>query len=306
MKLNIKANENVTVYDRLEYVVYDNKEKFIISGRALDIEDSSKPYDFASILLNLLNLKNEEFQNLENYIGLLMSVVTKKPYNLEKAIIQKTKIYIDDINSNKFDNKYDIFKIVCELGYFKTIQSQERHDLKKAININNNNIKKYSLENLNHIYKLYKNKKIKTFTTYQIKEFEDFIVAVLSEIFKNGKTIVKCKNCGKYFIPGRSDGFYCSNSSPQDKTKTCKKFAPQNIHSKSPECQIHTKIRKSLHGKMKYYENEKSLYDKYKNNFDNYMNDCNQIENNIKNKESINWLKEQAKKYNIELEDKYL
>jgi predicted RNA-binding Zn-ribbon protein involved in translation (DUF1610 family) len=35
----------------------------------------------------------------------------------------------------------------------------------------------------------------------------------------------KCPNCGNYFIPeSRTDEVYCSNISPQDKTKTCKEY----------------------------------------------------------------------------------
>lgn len=300
MKLNLKANEKVTVYDKLEYVTYDNKEKFILSGRALGIEEEdNRAYDFASIFLKLLNLSDNDFQNLGDHIGILKSVITKKPYNVENAIIFKTKMYINDINSKKLIDKYEIFKISCELGYFKMVESYQRYDFKNIDNTKNANLKKYSSDNLNYIYKCYKENKIKALTAYKIEEFEDFIVASLSEIFEKKKTIKKCENCGKYFIPKRSDAFYCDNPSPQNETKLCKDYAPAN-KSKDEAYNTYRRIYKSLKGKIDYYSKpgDEILHQQYEETFNRFIEENTekkkQFENgDITKEEYLEWLKEQ-------------
>lgn len=309
MKLNVKANENVTCFDKLKYIVCDNKEKFTISSTALDIEeDIGKTNELGSLFLTLLNLKDDDFQNLEDYIEPLRSIIPleRKPYNIENAILYKTKIYIENIISNNYDKKYEIFKITCELGYFKVVIPYEQHDLKKISEKINVGIKKYSSENLNYIYKYYKEKKIKTFTTYEITEFEDFIVATLSEIFKRGKTIKKCKNCGKYFIPKRSDAQYCDNPSPQNPEKTCKEYAPSDALIQNKIFQLYRKIYKSLNGKKGYYCDDKALYKEHEENYTKFIRENNEQKKQIKcgkrtSEEYTQWLTEQAEKYNIEL-----
>ncbi len=309
MKLNVKANECVTCFDKLKYIVYDNKEKFTISSTALGIEeDIGKTNELASLFLTLLNLKDGDFQNLEDYIEPLKGIIPleHKPYNIEKAILFKTKIYIEDIISNNYDKKYEIFKITCELGYFKVITPYEHHDFKKISEKRNINIKKYSSENLSYIYKYLKENKIKTFTTYEITELEDFVVATLSEIFKRGKTIKKCKNCGKYFIPKRSDALYCDNPSPQNPEKTCKEFAPSDALIQNKVFQLYRKIYKSLNGKKGYYHDDKELYKEHEENYTKFVKENNEQKEqmNYGNRtieEYTQWLTDQAKKYNIDL-----
>ncbi len=303
MKLNIKANEDVTVFDKLEFVIYGNKEKFILSGKALGVElEDNKTYGFASIILNLLNMEDNDFQDLENHIGILNSVITPNPYNIERAVLQKTKIYIDDINSNDFIKKDDIFRISCELGYFKMVDPCVRHDFKSIDSKKLNGIKKYSSDNLNYIYKCCKENKIKTLTTYKIEDFEDFIVASLSEIFGRNKTIKKCKNCGKYFIPKKSDASYCDSLSPQDVSKTCKDFARTNNHNiRLKKDEIYNSYRiisKSFSNKIRYYKerNDKILCQQHEETYNKFKKEYSEKEEQFKNKsitkkEFLEWLK---------------
>lgn len=300
MKLKLKANEDVTIFDKLEYVVNNNKERFVVSGRTIGIEtDDNESYNLSTILLRLLNLNDNDFQNMDKHIGLLRCVLSEKPYSFENAVIFKTKLFLNNINSSEIDNRADTFKISCELGQFKQVTPYEHYDLKIFKN------KKYDLENLTRISKLYKDKKIKKYNAYNIDDFEDFIVASLSEVFNKGKTIVKCKNCGKYFIPKNSKALYCYNPSPQNKEKSCKQFAPQDMNSKDMSYKLYTKIRKSLHGKMQYYKDDNFLREEHRNNFELYMSESENIQNDIKNKENYEWLKEQANKYNIKIKDDY-
>ena len=195
--------------------------------------------------------------------------------------------------------KDDIFRISCELGYFKMVDPCVRHDFKSIDSKKLNGIKKYSSDNLNYIYKCYKENKIKALTAYKIEEFEDFIVASLSEIFEKKKTIKKCENCGKYFIPKRSDAFYCDNPSPQNETKLCKDYAPAN-KSKDEAYNTYRRIYKSLKGKIDYYSKpgDEILHQQYEETFNRFIEENTekkkQFENgDITKEEYLEWLKEQ-------------
>lgn len=55
--------------------------------------------------------------------------------------------------------------------------------------------------------------------------FRDFFLDLFCKrILEQRLTIKKCENCGKYFIPKRSNILYCDGISPQDNSKTCKKY----------------------------------------------------------------------------------
>ncbi len=58
----------------------------------------------------------------------------------------------------------------------------------------------------------------------------DFIILTIYYVFKNGYKFKRCKNCGRFFIPfSRSDEIYCNNISPQDSTRTCKKYGTEKL-----------------------------------------------------------------------------
>lgn len=59
---------------------------------------------------------------------------------------------------------------------------------------------------------------------------QDIAVVSFNEIIKRGKTIRKCQNCGKYFIPTkRSDTLYCDNPSPLAPEMTCKEYGRRRL-----------------------------------------------------------------------------
>lgn len=68
------------------------------------------------------------------------------------------------------------------------------------------------------------------FTTFDCETAEDACIASLYYLINHGCTIKKCKNCGKYFIPLRSDGEYCDRISPFNKRRTCKVDGAQRAH----------------------------------------------------------------------------
>lgn len=51
---------------------------------------------------------------------------------------------------------------------------------------------------------------------------------------ENKIKIIKCKNCGKYFVPQkRSDAIYCDRQAPQDSSKTCKEYGARQAWQKT-------------------------------------------------------------------------
>ena len=64
--------------------------------------------------------------------------------------------------------------------------------------------------------------------------------------------IVKCKNCGQYFVPtGRSDSIYCSYPSPQDSEKTCKDIGAQVSRSNKEKTDVTTKEYRKVYMRYK-------------------------------------------------------
>lgn len=67
-------------------------------------------------------------------------------------------------------------------------------------------------------------------TTYDCETVEDACIASLHFITTHGYNIRKCKNCGKYFIPLRSDAIYCNRISPHNTRRTCKEDGSLRAH----------------------------------------------------------------------------
>lgn len=72
------------------------------------------------------------------------------------------------------------------------------------------------------------------------------IVCSILELARQGKTVKKCQNCGKYFIPTkRSDTLYCDNPSPMAPEMTCKEYGARRLwYEKQKEDDLATLSRK--------------------------------------------------------------
>lgn len=69
---------------------------------------------------------------------------------------------------------------------------------------------------------------------YHILENDNRLVetamASFEELARRKKTLRKCANCGRYFVPeNRSDTRYCDRISPQEPTMDCKTYASQRL-----------------------------------------------------------------------------
>lgn len=73
-------------------------------------------------------------------------------------------------------------------------------------------------------------KKKYTYSVTEHSRFAAILVSSLLELARNSKTIRKCANCGRYFIPQkRSDTMYCDAVSPQSAEMTCKQYGSQRL-----------------------------------------------------------------------------
>lgn len=68
-------------------------------------------------------------------------------------------------------------------------------------------------------------------TTYDCETVAEACIASLHFIITHGYNIRKCENCGKYFIPLRSDAIYCDRISPYNTRRTCKEDGSQRTHA---------------------------------------------------------------------------
>ena len=64
---------------------------------------------------------------------------------------------------------------------------------------------------------------------YHIGSSTSLFMFELAHILENDVKLVKCENCGYFFVPiGRSDQKYCGYPSPKDSSKSCRDIGAQN------------------------------------------------------------------------------
>ena len=145
---------------------------------------------------------------------------------------------------------------------------------------------------------------IQLFTTYKIHSIKELLLISFIEILKNNITIQKCRNCGNYFITlSRTDEKYCNRISPQNANKTCKEYGAKKIYReaiKSRPVNIeNTRTRQFYRMRIKRSKTQKEkkkyekLFNKYKENFE--KNNAEYESGNLKEKDFIEWIKEQKK-----------
>ncbi|MFZ2537625.1 MAG: DUF6076 domain-containing protein, partial [Oscillospiraceae bacterium] len=131
---------------------------------------------------------------------------------------------------------------------------------------------------------------------YRFTSFIDCFNFILFTMIEHNCTIKKCPNCGNYFVPTtRSDTIYCSNTSPQDNSKTCGDYMKyQNYLNKTRNDEA-TKLYKQLYNskrnKTKNCENPK-----YQEELTSFIADATQWKSDVKmgtktEQEYIEWLK---------------
>ena len=101
-------------------------------------------------------------------------------------------------------------------------------------------------------------------TCHVFRSFCDMIRFLMSEMIRLNVSIKKCKNCGKYYVPSRSDALFCSGVSPQDEKKTCQEYGKYSNYLEKTRTDEATRLYKQIYnaknnrarqGKKKYPPN---------------------------------------------------
>lgn len=86
---------------------------------------------------------------------------------------------------------------------------------------------------------------------YTIKSSMSLFLFEIAHAIDAEVTIVKCQNCGNYFVPeGRSDAVYCSFRSPQNPNKMCKEIGAQITRANKEKNDVATKSYRKVY--MRY------------------------------------------------------
>lgn len=135
-------------------------------------------------------------------------------------------------------------------------------------------------------------------TTYECETVEDACVASLHFLITHNCNILKCQNCGKYFIAARSDAKYCDRMSPFNKNATCKEDGAQRAHIENVKNDIIADLMKKIKRKYytRWYRNQKNLQLLEKSDkMSKLVDEQNDLYKKgvISEAEFISWLKEQ-------------
>lgn len=91
---------------------------------------------------------------------------------------------------------------------------------------------------------------------YTIKSSFSLLLFEMAHIFNSEGTIVKCKNCGHYFVPaGRSDTVYCSYPLRDNKDKTCRDVGAQITRSNKEKNDVTTREYRKVYMRYKMTKN---------------------------------------------------
>ena len=70
-------------------------------------------------------------------------------------------------------------------------------------------------------------------TTYECETVDDACIASLHFLITHNCNIMKCQNCGKYFIAASTKAKYCDRISPFSSRSTCKEDGAQRTHNEN-------------------------------------------------------------------------
>lgn len=135
-------------------------------------------------------------------------------------------------------------------------------------------------------------------TTYECKTVEDACIASLHFLITHNCNLLKCQNCGKYFISERSDTKYCDRMSPFNTNATCKIDGAQRTHrAHSNENDLDKQIRLKKKARYQYYYRH-SNSEKACKDYDNFMDTLKAMQIDLKSgaitkEQFIAWLDQQ-------------
>lgn len=146
--------------------------------------------------------------------------------------------------------------------------------------------------------------------TYQINSIQDFINVSIYHIILDNRKLLKCHNCGKYFISDvRNNEVYCRRIDPNDPHhRICSVIAAAQknyVSSDNPRQNLYKRIYNRLkNNKEKYSKDELNTFvNKYKHYQNELLNTSKKAmyDKDYKNKKLLAWLEQ----YNNKLMKKY-
>lgn len=137
--------------------------------------------------------------------------------------------------------------------------------------------------------------KMVTATTYEFSSYECFFIFLIQIMIKNNCRIYRCKNCGKYFIPKRSDAFYCNNPAPNNGKKTCVQKINYENSLKAQKTDLGQKFYKQIYNALKIKMERTPSRKDFKNNLENFIQEATEFKTEIKNgnktkEDFVQWL----------------
>lgn len=143
----------------------------------------------------------------------------------------------------------------------------------------------------------FKNKENELGVCYEVRWLTDACIVEMSELFKRGMIIKKCKNCGKYFIPMRSDALYCDAVSPQDTDKTCKEYGAYEQYMRNIKTSESKQTYRNIYQAKQMLCKRNPDIVEYREDFESFKEQAKQWKTDIKNgvksdTEFLFWLKE--------------
>lgn len=267
------------------------------------------------ISLDMKNILNEEIiSNLSknNYKDIISKLSTASDGVILEDIINTNNILSKtNINEIKCDltlilNTYNTFKDLIEFCYFNDNSNNITLLQKYIYYLDKSEIEEVILPKQTISLKLERNSnKLDTenspylYFTYECLNINDYMITTFLQLIENNYLILKCKNCSKYFIPyKRTDTLYCDRTSPQDDTKTCKKYAielawNEKIKDETDWHCLYRRVYQSLQMKSKRKPNDQLL----KKFFEDFKMDAKEWKKAVKegtktDEEFLYWLQE--------------
>lgn len=266
------------------------------------------------ISLNMQNILNDKIiYNLsqKNYKIIIYNILTASNGAFDELINPNEILNKHTINEIKGDlrqilNTYNTFKNLIDFCYFNDNFNNMTLLQKYIYYLYRSKTEEVILPKQTISLKLEKNSnKLDTenspylYFTYECLNINDYMITTFLQLIENNYLILKCKNCNKYFIPyKRTDTLYCDRTSPQDDTKTCKKYAielawNEKIKDETDWHCLYRRVYQSLQMKAKRKPNDPLL----KKIFEDFKKDAKEWKKAIKeckktDEEFLYWLQE--------------
>lgn len=297
-------------------------------------------FNFGTNFINFISLNIEEALNdkiisslsEKNYKEILSNITTVTDGIIIPEIID-TNVLVDlsseNINIQKMKKNftevlksYNKFKELTEFCYFNNefkdttpLQNYIYYLHKSGIGeviLPEQKISSFGLKPLKDSSKLIKDDNILVmlkenspflYFSYECSTIEEYMTASFLEIIKSKYLILKCKNCGKYFVPyNRADTLYCDRASPQDATKSCKKYGitltwQEKIKDEADWHCLYRRVYQSLQMKARRNEGHKPSEQKFEEFKKEAKNWKKEIKEHTKtDKDFVRWLQNYRQK----------